>query len=255
MSGLGWRVVGGVLAIGTVGWGAFNVVEVLAHGERTEVTTYDAADVRVIDVRNSAGSVTIEGSSERDEVTVTARISDGLRETGESQQLVDGRLELRGSCPLIGGTWCDVDFTVEVPSDVEVRVDADHGRVRVTQIDGPLDLDTDNGSIEVADVGGRVTVRTDNGSIDASGLRVDTVTAAADNGSILLEFVEPPQTVEARSDNGNVEVVLPDTEDFYNLDMSTDNGEETREIRTDPTSPRRITIETDNGDAIVRYGP
>ena len=72
MSGLGWKIAGGTLALGSVGWGAFNVVELVAHEMRTEVTTYDAADVDVLDVDNSNGSVTIVGAAERDEITVTA---------------------------------------------------------------------------------------------------------------------------------------------------------------------------------------
>jgi Toastrack DUF4097 len=255
MSGLGWRAVGGVLAIGTVGWGAFNVVSLLAHEERTEVTTYDASAARVIDVQSSAGSVTIEGSPERDEVTVTARISDGLRATDEHQALVDGRLELRASCPLIGSEWCNVQYTVEVPAGVEVRADTDNGRLEVRGVDGPVDLSADNGSVDVADLTGDLTVGADNGSITARGLVSDTVAVETDNGSVMIALLEPPTTVEARSDNGRVEVVLPETPDAYNLDITTDNGEVSRDIRTDPASPRHITIETDNGDVTARYGP
>src|SRR5262245_49855142 len=163
MIGLGWKAVGGLLAIGTVGWGAFNVVTLVAHEERTEVTTYHAADVQVIDVDNAAGAVTIEGAPGRDEVTVTARISDGLRETGERQALVDGRLELRASCPVIGSEWCHVKYTIEAPADVEVRADGGDGRLTVRGVDGPVDLHTGNGSIEVADVPGRLTIDTGNG--------------------------------------------------------------------------------------------
>jgi Putative adhesin len=253
MSGLGWKMVGGVLAVGTVGWGAFNIVSVLAHGERTEVRTYPAAEVDVIDVQNADGSVTVEGTPGRDEITVTAEISDGLLETDVSQQLADGQLDLRGSCPAVGSDWCDVSYTVEVPADIQVRADADNGRLRVSGIDGQVDLSGDNSSIEITDVSGSLTVGSDNGSITATGLTSDTVMAETDNGSTLLEFLEPPTTVEARSDNGSVEVIVPNTPDAYAVDMSTDNGEETREIRTDPTSSRRITIETDNGDATVRY--
>jgi Putative adhesin len=255
MSGFGWKAVGGLLAIGTVGWSAFNVVSLVAHEERTEVRTYDAADVRVIDVQSSAGSVTIEGAPGRDEITVTARVSDGLRETGERQALVDGRLELRASCPVIGSEWCNVKYTIEAPADVEVRADSDNGRLTVRRVDGAVDLQADNGSVDVADLSGPLTIAADNGSITGSRLAADTVMAETDNGSIALEFVEPPTTVDARSDNGRVEVVLPDTEDFYNLDITTDNGEVSRDIRNDPTSSRRITIQTDNGDVTARYGP
>jgi DUF4097 and DUF4098 domain-containing protein YvlB len=255
MSGFGWRAVGGVLALGTVAWGGFNTVTLLAHEERMEITRYDASSVRAIDVENSAGSVTIEGSAERDEITVTARISEGLRETGERQSVIDGRLELRASCPLLGGDWCRVSYRIEVPADVAVRVDTDNGRIELRGIDGPVDLDADNGRVEVVDVAGDLSVAGDNGSITATELRSDSVVAETDNGSLTLEFAESPESVDARSDNGNVEVILPNTPDDYNLDISTDNGEESRDIRHDPTSTRRITIETDNGNATARYGP
>ena len=253
MSGLGWRAVGGVLAIGSVGWGAFNVVELVAHEERTEVTTYDAGDVDILDVDNSNGPVTIVGSAERDEITVTARISDGLRATGEEQTLVDGRLELRGSCPTFGSQWCEVKYTIEVPSAVDVRADTDNGRLSVRGIDGAADLEADNGAVEVSDLTGNLTINGDNSSITATQLTSDAVIAETDNGSLTIELLEPPTSVEARSDNGSIDVVLPNTEDAYALEISTDNGDVSDDIRTDPASPRRILVETDNGDAIVRY--
>ncbi len=254
MSGFGWRAVGGVLALGTVAWAGFNTVTLLAHDERTEVTTYDAASVRSIDVDNSAGSVTILGSPERSEITVTARISEGLRATGERQELIGDQLELQSSCPLLGGDWCRVNYTVELPAGVDVRVDADNGRIRAQELDGVVDLDTDNGGVEVVDVTGDLTIAGDNGSIRGTELASGTVVAETDNGSVTLEFVEPPNAVDARSDNGSVEVVIPNTEVAYRVDATTDNGDVSDNIRTAPDSARTILVETDNGDATVRYG-
>jgi hypothetical protein len=199
MTGIGWKAVGGLLAIGTVGWGAFNVAALVAHEERTETRTYDAAAVRVIDVQNSAGSVTIEGAPGRNEITVTARISDGLRETEERQALVDGRLELRASCPLIGSEWCNVKYTIEAPADVEVRADTDNGRLTVRRVDGPVDLQADNGSVEVADVPGDVTIGADNGSITGSRLASATVMADTDNGSRSSSSSRPRRWRPART--------------------------------------------------------
>ena len=255
MSGLGWKIAGGTLALGSVGWGAFNVVELVAHQVRTEVTPYDAADVDVLDVDTSNGAVTIVGAAERDEITVTARISDGLRTTGERQTLVDGRLELRGSCPILASMWCEVKYTVEVPADIDVRVDTDNGQISVRGITGTAVLEADNGAVEVADLRGDLTVNGDNTSVTATQLMSDSVIAETDNGSITIELLEPPTSVDARSSNGSIDVLLPDTEETYVLDISTDNGDISRDIRTAPDSPRHILIETDNGDAIVRYAP
>jgi DUF4097 and DUF4098 domain-containing protein YvlB len=122
-------------------------------------------------------------------------------------------------------------------------------------MDSTLHLSIDNGSVEVNDVGGDLTIDGDNGSIRADDLTTDTVRAETDNGSIVLELLEPPSNVEARSNNGSVEVVLPRTEDFYNLAIATDNGDVSGDIRHDPTSTRHITIATDNGDVTARYEP
>jgi hypothetical protein len=237
MTGIGWRVAGGVLAIASVAWTGVTVAGLVAHEERTSVTAYDAAGITVIDVDSSAGSVKIIGSSGRPEITVSARISNGLRATSEEQRVVDGRLELRASCPVLGSEWCAVDYAIEVPADLDVRVDAD------------------NGSVEVADVAGDVTLTSDNGRVTGTGLRSDAVTADSDNGSVTMELLEPPASVEARSDNGSVDVVLPRTAESYKLSIGTDNGDVSDDIRTDPASAREITIDSDNGDATVRYAP
>ena len=84
---------------------------------------------RRIDIDNSTGSVTIVGTAERDEITVTAEISDGLRATGERQTLVGDRLELRASCPLSGPSGAGVRYTIEVPADIDIHVDTDNGRL------------------------------------------------------------------------------------------------------------------------------
>ena len=103
---------------------------------------------------------------------------------------------------------------------------------------------------------GNLTVGSNNGSITASRLTSDTVVAETDNGSLMIELLEPPTSVEARSDNGTVEVVLPDTEDAYRArHLDRQRRRLTTTSAPIPDSPRRILIETDNGDAIVRYAP
>ena len=86
-----------------------------------------------------------------------------------------------------------------------------------------------------------------------SGLRSSDVEATTDQGGVALRFDAEPQRVVADSDQGNVEVVVPQGEAFYRLDTDTDQGRVVRDIRTDPTSDRSITASTDQGDVILRY--
>jgi DUF4097 and DUF4098 domain-containing protein YvlB len=66
-------------------------------------------------------------------------------------------------------------------------------------------------------------------------------------------MLEPPQDLRATTDNGSIEVVLPDTPDAYAVDTSTDNGSIRNDVRTDSTSDRTITLSTDNGNITLRY--
>lgn len=249
---IAWLAAGSILTIGAAGWGTFNIVDLLAHEVSTVTEVFDAEGVSMIDIDNSTGSVVVTGS-ETDEITIVARVSDGLRATGNSYRVVDDRLEVRGTCPLFGSMWCSVDYRIEVPADVDLDIDVDDDRVEVVDMRGALTIDNDNGSIRIRGAGGPLRATTDNGSIDATGIRSATVFADSDNGSIEIAMAIPPERLDASTDNGSVEVVLPDTPDVYAVVTTTDNGDIRNDVRTDPTSPRAITLSSDNGNVTVRY--
>jgi hypothetical protein len=247
-----WLIGGSVLTAGAMGWGAFNVVDLLAHEVTTETQVFPADGLSLIDLSNSNGRVVVTGT-DADEITVVARVSDGLRATGNAMRVVGDRLEIRGTCPALGSTWCSVDYRIELPRDLDLDIDADDGRVEVVDVTGTLTIDSDNGSLEIRGAEGPIRATTDNGSIEATSIRSERVAAESDNGSVEVSMVVPPQHVDVSSNNGRVEVVLPDTPDAYAVTTHTDNGEVRNTIRTDPTGTRTIEATTDNGDVTLRY--
>jgi hypothetical protein len=246
-----WWIFGVVLFVGVLTWGAYQVLALLAHEERTELTTHRATGITALDVVSGAGDVEVVAADTAD-VTVRARISDGLRATGEEQRVVGETLELRASCPNFGSDWCSVDYEIEVPRDLAVRIRTDRGAIDVRGTSGPIEVDGDNGSVDLIDVSGSVVASTDNGSIEGVGLRAADVTADSDNGGVRLTFVAPPTAVTATTDNGSVDVVVPADGTAYRLDVESDNGDTTEAIPIDSSSPRSITVRTDNGSATVR---
>jgi hypothetical protein len=249
-----WKVFAAVFVVVGLVWGAYNVVVLLAHSTRTENESFPAAGLTAIDVDNSAGSVQVV-ATDGDTVEVVAKISEGLRATGESREVVGDVLELRGTCPNFGSDWCRVRYEIRAPRSLALTIDADNGSVDLSGFEGPVDVDSDNGSIEVDSLSGPARLSTDNGRIEGRDLRTPTVTADSDNGRVTLMFAAAPTTVVATSDNGSVEVVVPDDGEAYNLELSTDNGSRNQDILVDPSSPRTIRVDTDNGDATARTAP
>jgi hypothetical protein len=249
-----WMIVGSLVAVPFLLIGATRVASALAHEERTEVTEIDAGGLRGVDVDNAAGSVRIIGVEGTDAVTVTARISDGWRSTGHEVRRDGDRLAIEASCPNFLSEWCNVRYTIEVPSDLAVVAQADNGRVTVTDMAAGVHASSDNGPVELARVEGDVELHSDNGSVTATGLRSARATATADNGSVQLEFGDPPRDVVAQSDNGSIDVVVPEVEDLYHVDAQSDNGTvSTSGVGNDPNSERTITATSDNGDVTVTY--
>jgi Putative adhesin len=249
-----WLIFGAVLCVGALTWGAYEVVSILSHEERTEINTYPSAGLTTVDIGNDGGSVRIV-ATDGDEVVVRAEISEGLRATGERQEVVGDVLELRATCPNFGSDWCGVSYELQVPRDLALVVRADSGSVDVTGMTGVVDVDADNGSVELTGLRGTIRASTDNGRVEGFDLRSQSVTVDSDNGGVTLEFTEAPTTVMATTDNGSVEVVVPDDGEAYRIDVQSDNGSETDDVLEDPASPRSITIHTDNGSATARTAP
>ena len=248
-----WVLLGSIPTIAALGFGTLQVVGILAHEEETRTDTFAVAEVSSLRIDNENGPVDITGG-DVDEITVVAEISHGLHRSTSTVEVVDGVLEIDAECPWMP-TWCDVAYTITVPRDLPIGADVDNGRLTLRDLDGTINADGDNGRMELVRLGGEVRVQTDNGRIEGTGLRTPILDADTDNGRLSLAFAEAPDFVTATSDNGRIDVVVPDDEGVaYRVDARTDNGSTDVGVRTDPTSERSITAHSDNGRVAVTYG-
>jgi hypothetical protein len=248
-----WLVVANIVGVVLLAGGTSQVAERLAHEERTEVAEYPASRLDGLEVDNEAGSITVVGVDGADTVTVHARISDGLRATGHEVAERDGRLVVDGSCPLFGSSWCEVDYTIEVPSDLHVDVDGFES-ITVSDVDGGLVAHSVAGAIELARVGGDVAVSANQGRLEATDLTADRVEASANQGRVSLEFTESPRAIDVEANQGRVEIVLPDDDEVaYATVTESDQGSVSDTIRQDPNSDRSIRVEANQGSITITY--
>lgn len=247
-----WLIAGSVLLVPVLVWGVLQAVFQLAHSEETVAETVAADGITTIVVRNPTGLVEVVGD-DVEEVTIRAEVSHGLRRTGFGHDVDGDRLEVWGTCPLIGSSWCEVKYRIQVPTDMSVEVrSADRATVR--NVSGTVDARISNGSVATSGLSGPAVLHSTNGSVrveDHRGRELDVTTT---NGDLAVDFREPPDMVTARSTNGDVLVVLPpDDEIRYSVTVESNNGTRTNEVVTDPNSDREVTARTNNGDATVRY--
>ena len=247
-----WLLIGSLIVVPTLLWSVFNVVLLVAHDEKTITEAVAADGVTVVEVRNPTGRVEVVGS-DVEEITIRAEVSHGLRRTGHGHRTDADRLVIWGTCPVIGSSWCEVKYRIEVPRDLAVEVRA-ATRVELRDLSGPVEARASNGSIETVGLSGPAVLDSTNDDVTVDGHRGDDLVVSSSNGDVDVAVEIPPRSIEARTTNGDVVVALPPDEMVrYRVTVESRNGDRTNEVITDPNADRSIEAKTTNGDATVRY--
>lgn len=143
----------------------------------------------------------------------------------------------------------DVDYLLNVPQSVRLKLSAEEGNIDVAGTKNDLDLETDHGDINVANaVSDRIHLSCDDGIIRIRNVnenRNGFLRAEADEGEIRLENVTI-QTVELRIDEGDIKLKEVTSD---RLVLKSDEGDILAEWSSDPMGNIRIT--TDEGDVRI----
>ncbi len=252
---IAWRIAGTVVAALILVFGTGNAIGALARDTWRLHRTIPAG-VRAIDVETQVGSITVLGASDTvgQGVDVEMGVSRGLHAPSHSETVIGDRLVLRSGCAWFVSAWCYVDYVITVPEGVSVVARSDSGDVSVSNVHGDLELSSSSGEIEARDVvAGRAVFDADSGDVTVDGLAAGTIEASSDSGGVTLVLDSSPTSVHATADSGDVQIALPDTPDAYRVDVSSDSGDTSADIRTDPASGRSIQASSDSGDVTVRY--
>jgi len=248
----GWYVAGGLAAVGMFAFGTLSAIGVVAREDRVISREFDAGGIDVVEVSSDAGDVRVFGDAEST-VRVTIRLREGLVGVDREARVEGRRLVLRSDCPDLLATFCDARYEVHVPPDVEVVARSEQGDASVSGVDGGAVVESTNGDVGGDRLGGDVRLSTRNGDVQGTALDAATLQADSRNGDVDVDLAQPPSRLTAGSNNGNVVVRLPNGSEMYAVDATTDNGELSTAVRTDPEGRRRIVARSDNGDVSVRY--
>lgn len=243
-------MVGAVVAVITIAYGALLVASLISKGERVRTDHFAAASLRGVDARIPNGSVRVTGT-ETDEVVVRADITEGLFRMRYRTEVRGGLLEVRAHCPIFVSAWCSADLTIEVPRSMALELHSSNGSLAVEGVDARVAVSSNNGDIRLSAVSGEVSIDTDNGTVSGDRLAPSTLRGHSDNGDLRLDLARPARFVDLTTDNGTIELGLPDAS--YALQVATDNGSVRTPIRTDPASRYAVTVRSHNGDVTVRY--
>nr|WP_307798447.1 DUF4097 family beta strand repeat-containing protein [Streptomyces beijiangensis] len=194
-------------------------------------------------------------SADVKDVEVTRRV-DGWVFMGSGPNakwsMKDGTLKLRLNCDAVASS-CEARHQIKVPRGVAVTVRDDNGGVTATGFSTALKLRSDNGRVTVRDSSGTLDLDSDNGKVVAEGITSKDVVAGSDNGEVRLTLAAVPDRVETSSNNGSVEIALPQQAGIaYKVSTKTSNGDVHVSVPRSDTSAHVVRATSDNGEVTVR---
>jgi hypothetical protein len=257
-----WLLLGGILTGLLVASGSFGLWAVLTRPETLRTEAQEQVyqqPVSDIDIAVEASSVTLTSGAEG-AVRVQRQLTWGRAKPTLDERIVGRTLQIRVKCPrtLIGRAGhCRVDFAVEVPPGVAVKVNIDGGGIRADRLTGPLQLTTSYADIAVSGTRGPLVARSTIGDVvgvDLGGREVDVKSGRA---HVDLRFTVVPDHVRAETQNGDVTVVVPvggTGVEGYQVRSGTGLGRQDIDIRQDPDGRHTIAAFAGEGDILIRHG-
>ena len=217
---------------------------------RHQARTYRVSPpVHTLVISNRVGDVQVTGGAGRVSVTERIRYRHQLPQTTHAVRA--GTLTLTGSCPI--SQACDVEYHVQVPSGITVRVDDRVGNIRLTALTGQVRARTGAGGVALRSLSGAVQVSDRAGSISGSDMSSATATLGTYVGSIDVAFSAAPAAVAATTSVGSISLRLPRGV-AYTVHASATVGSTHVTVPQASHSAHSITARTQTGSVTIRPG-
>ncbi|MGA8988496.1 DUF4097 family beta strand repeat-containing protein [Aeromicrobium sp.] len=222
-------VVGTVLIVGVI-VGLVLGASLLKRDTRvsTSVVELDGSAQVVID-GGSADVTLVEGVD--DVVSISARITSGLRETQFALGRRGDEIKIASACQSWLSPGCGVAVTLEIPKGLPVVVRTTSGNV-----------------VTDALTEGVLTVTSGSGDIAATRLEVDEFSAETGSGEIRASFAKQPFGFKAFTGAGDIHATVPTGKRGYVVSAKSRSGAVANTLESNAEGAGFVRVRSDSGD-------
>lgn len=224
----------------------------LFFSERDRTTLVQPGPVRSVEVDVEAGRVeVVPGGADEATITRTRRYLVGAPATKEL--LVDGVLTIEARCGGLVAAGCGVDYRIEVPAGVPVRIRTDRASVSVVEMSGMVEVTAGAGDVRLHRTRGPVRVETSAGTLEGVDIVAEYLDATTAAGAIRLSLALPPGRLGLTTGAGDIDVTLPAAEAGYRVVADTGSGTADVGVVRNEGGSRAIIAKT--GSGTIRVHP
>lgn len=231
--------------------GVVAAVLALFFPEKDSTTLTQPGRVRSVEIDVEVGRVElVPGGGEEAVITRTRRYLIGAPTAQES--LVQGVLRIEARCGALIAAGCSVDYRVEAPAGVPVRIRTERGAVSVSDMAGMVEVDAGAGNVRFTRTRGPLKVDTSAGHVEGVDIVAQFLDITTGAGRIRLAVAEPPGRLGLKTGAGNIDVSLPATEGGYRVAADAGAGRADISVEQNEGGSRAIIATTGAGNIRIR---
>jgi hypothetical protein len=267
-----FQLAGTIVAVLTICFVALTAVSFASM--KTKTFPFEKKNVKALRLDLSSGGLVLRGDPTLGSdgvVKGSIQTTSGLIEAKHSETLLpDGTLVLKSRCSNFGIANCDVKYTLNVSKNMPIEgsvdddvaikntkgaitINSSAGSLSVEDVVGSIKLSSSAEAVRVRNIVGDVTLESSADDVVATDIRSASVVAESSAGSVNISLINEPRNVVAKSSAGRVRVYLPRSSAVYAVSASSSAGSSKVDVKTDPDSPLRITVESSADDVLVGY--
>jgi hypothetical protein len=242
--------------------------------EVTESHTYTASGITRLDASTRNGAISVSAAQDtvitvdvvkyaygRDRADAEEAIENVVYSDTTAGDVLGAKVEMPSS-----GRPYGASFTITAPDSIDISLATTNGDVSVANTVGDINVGTTNGKVALTGTMGTASVSTTNGNLDFK-VHSGALYAATTNGAIDCDIavLRPTEDVALSTTNGKVTLLLPDdvsvlidatnTNGFitvYDFTVTYETQEDNHVLARIGSGASEITIETTNGDVVIR---
>lgn len=175
-------------------------VEIGNVNGKIEILQGTGNTVEVVALKIGRGPSREAAKEALDKIDITEDVSPGSVKVETKMQRMSGGL--------FNGGGRQVEYTVRVPANAEVRASTVNGGVEINGLGGKINAEATNGGVTARDITGSIEASTTNGGIDVDLARLSDagVKLECTNGGIKLRLPSDSKaSISARITNGGIE--------------------------------------------------
>jgi hypothetical protein len=250
---MAWTIAGLFLAIAIVAGLALSIVGSIAYQRLASRQRLFTTPITAVTVEVGSGEITVERSAGVDTVVTTSGVH-GLTDPTDEEHVVGRTLVIRSSCGSVPfNDRCSRNYVLHLRPGVVVTADSGQGDVSVAGMDGSLSVHSGQGDVTITGGSDTLQASSGQGNVTVSRSTATSVAVHSDQGDVAVDLTASPRRVTATSGQGNVTVDLPRGPNSYQVHASSDQGNVSDTVDSNPTSARVVNASSDQGDVTVGY--